>query len=97
MIDIKALAEQVSDEPSFTKFISALAADWEEERRKEAASPSSPYGAGANGWQNGTIGAFLERASARAEASQHGTAFYAIPDNPWRRCAHIILAGKEYE
>jgi hypothetical protein len=71
-----------------------LSADWNDERSKEAVAPSAPYGPGANGWENGTIGAFLERAAAWAEASQRGTSFHESPSNPWRRCAHILLAAK---
>jgi hypothetical protein len=53
MTDLRALADQVTDEPSFVQFVLALSADWEDEREKEKASPSSPYGPGANGWENG--------------------------------------------
>jgi hypothetical protein len=97
MTDLRALADEVSDEPSFVAFLSALSADWNDERSKEAVTPSSPYGAGANGWENGTIGDFLGAAAAWAEASQCGTPRYDPPSNPWRRCAHILLAGKFYE
>ncbi len=97
MGDLQALADAVSDEPSFRRFLDALSEDWKDERRKEAVAPSSPYGPGANGWENATIGAFLESAAAWAEASASGTPHYAPPDNPWRRCAHILLAGKHYE
>jgi len=97
MIDLHALAERVDDEASLLRFIAALSEDWEDERRKEAVSPSSPYGPGANGWENGTIGAFLERAGSWAEATSQGTEFYAPPTNAWRRVADILLAGKFYE
>ena len=97
MVDPDALADQVIDEPSFVRFVSALADDWEDERQKEAVTPSSPYGPGANGWQNGTIGQFLEAGAAWAEATERGTPFYKPPENPWRRCAQILLAGKFYE
>jgi hypothetical protein len=97
MTDLHAQADQVDDEASLLRFINALAEDWQDERRKEAAAPSSPYGPGANGWENGTIGAFLERAGSWAEASSRGMAFYSPPTNVWRRVAHILLAGKFYE
>ncbi len=63
MIDLKALADQVVDEATLREFMIALADDWDDEREKEKVSPSSPYGPGANGWENGTISAFLERAA----------------------------------
>jgi hypothetical protein len=96
-LDLRAMANEVSDEASFIRFLAALADDWEHERRKEAVAPSSPYGPGANGWENGTIGAFLESAAAWAESTANGTPFYETPDNPWRRCAQVLLAGKSYE
>ena len=95
--NLQELADAVVDERTFVRFIAALAEDWEDECRKEAEHPSSPYGPGANGWENGTIGAFLESASAWADASKQDSQFYAVPSNPWRRAAHILLAGKFYE
>jgi len=94
---LRILEEEVSDEESFIRFVVALAEDWEDERKKEASHPSSPYGPGANGWENGTIGAFLEAASAWAQASKGGTQFYSPPANVWRRFAQILHAGKFYE
>lgn len=91
------LAEAVVDEATFVEFMFALSEDWEDEGRKEAEHPSSPYGPGANGWENGTIGAFLERAASWAEASRGGLPRYEVPSNPWRRAAQILLAGKFYE
>ena len=96
-LDLHAMANEVSDEASFVTFLAALAEDWEHERRKEAVAPSSPDGPGANGWENATIGAFLESAAAWAEVTANGTPFYKTPDNPWRRCAQVLLAGKSYE
>ena len=105
MNDLHALADAVVDELSLIRFVFALAEDWEDERRKESVTPSSPYGPGANGWENGTIGAFLESAASWADSTRLGLADrtplgqppYQPPDNPWRRCAHILLAGKFYE
>ena len=97
MSDLQSLADQVVDEQTFLNFVNALAEDWEDERQREAIAPSSPYEPGANGWENATIGAFLERAASWAGATTRGTPFYAPPENTWRRCAHILLAGKFYE
>lgn len=95
--DLRDLARAVCDEATFIGFVRALGEDWEDEQTKEALSPSSPYGPGANGWENGSIGAFLESASAWADASINGLPGYAVPSNPWRRCAEILLMGKHYE
>jgi hypothetical protein len=95
---LRAAVEAVVDETSFITFLKALAEDWELERETERIQPSSPYSPGALGWENGTIGSFLERASAWAEASAGGlTSGYKPPPNPWRRCAQIIYMGKIYE
>ncbi len=91
------LRDAVRDETSFVRFLKALAADRADEVNQEEASPSSPYGPGVNGWENWTIEHFLESASAWAEDSKNGFDSYAKPENPWKRCADILLAGKSYE
>lgn len=94
---LKAALDAVNDEQSFLHFLQALGEDWVDEQQKELANPSSPYGPGANGWENGTIGAYLEAAVAWGEASVDGLRFYEKPSNPWRRAAQILHAGKLYE
>lgn len=97
VIDLHALADIVNDEKDFLAFLAALAADWQKEKDIEALKPSSPYGADALGWENGTVGAVLEAAARWGEASIAGLPLYEKPTNPWRRAAHILLAGKFYE
>ena len=89
--------EAVTDEASLVEFISALAADREDEVAKEKLHPSSPCGRGVNGWENITIESFLEAASAWAEDSRNGLSAFPKEQNPWRRCAAILYAGKTYE
>jgi hypothetical protein len=89
--------DAVIDEQSFIAFLRELAADWTDERAKETITPSSPYGPGANGWENGTIGQYLDAAAEWAEASTKGLEFYDPPSNAWRRCADILYCGKIYE
>jgi len=91
------VASAVSDEESFLGFIEALRDDRSEEAAIEATHPSNPYGPGALGWENGSIEAFLDAASAWGRATAHATDTYAVPENPWRRAAQIICAGKFYE
>jgi hypothetical protein len=95
--DLQTLADEVTDEASFLEFVTALGSDWDDEQAKEAQSPSSPFGAGANGWENGTIGAFLDGAATWGKASVNGLPFYKRPENPWQRAAQILYAGKCYE
>jgi len=96
-IDLHALANQLVDEESFIVFISALAADWREEREIEALRPQPPFSSGALGWENGSIGTFLETAAAWGESSAKGLPHYSKPSNHWGRAAHILLAGKFYK
>ncbi len=95
--DLHALADAVFDEYSFLQFLEALASDWEAAQRQERTAPGSPYGPGALGWENGTVGAMLSAAVAWGQASASGLVHYETPDNPWRRAAHLLHAGKFYE
>jgi hypothetical protein len=98
--------DAVVDEETFVRFLKVLAEDRADEVEKEKQNPSSPYGPGANGWENGSIEAFLDAAAAWAEdlpdpspmmVNGISVAGYTKPDNPWTRCADIIYAGKFYE
>ena len=87
---------EVIDEQTFLKFLQLLAFDWKKEQAFEAENVSSPYSSGALGWENGTIGQFLESAAACGidQLSKGGLGPNA---NPWRKAAAIIYAGKIYE
>lgn len=91
--------QEVNDERSFLRFVTSLGHNRADEVAKEATSPSSPWGPGANGWENGTIESFLLAAATWAGASAKGLelADYEVPSNPWKRCAEILYAGKTYE
>lgn len=95
--DLFAICDSVHDEESFLEFLRVLMADREREIEIEKKSPSSPYGAGALGWQNWSIEDFLESAIAWAETTSKSTELRANPENPWSRAAQILLAGKIYE
>jgi hypothetical protein len=95
--DLYELRDEVCDEATFLEFVTALCADWSDERAKAEVTPIPPGGAGANGWENGTIGDFLGAAAAWGEATRDGTPFYTPSTNVWRRCADILHAGKFYE
>lgn len=94
--DLQSKLDAVKDEDSFVAFLSALATDRADEVVKEEGIFSSPYGPGANGWDNGTIEAYLGAAAAWAEDWKRSPR-YLPPANPWKRCAEILLAGKRYE
>ena len=91
------LVEKVHDEASFIDFLEALTDDKVEDDRLEAEKPSSPFGRSAKVWENGTIANFLDAAVRWGHSSINGMAEYEKPDNPWRRAAEIIHAGKFYE
>ena len=92
-----AVLDSVRNEETFTAFIHALAADKADENRKEKFKASSPYGPGTNGWENGSIEAFLDAAAAFSTDWKDHPEGLPKTDNPWKRCARIIYAGKYYE
>ncbi|SEK31926.1 hypothetical protein SAMN05216359_101411 [Roseateles sp. YR242] len=96
-MDLHALAEKVEDEAGFLRFLAALATDWGADHDAETGQPSNPYGSEGLGWENGTLGAFLDAAATWGQASTHGLPRYEKPANPWRRMADVLLAGKYYE
>lgn len=92
------LAEQVDSKEKFIAFVSALAADREAEVEIERERPSSPYGSGARGWENGSIEAFLGAMSAWAAGGYGHTGEPHVTDQPsWRTFAKILHSGKFYE
>src|SRR6266404_3613382 len=95
--DMFNIASRVQDEKSFLDFLELLAADRQDEVRMEQAKPSSPYGAGVKGWENGSIEDFLEAASAWGKVTASRDSGAKRSENPWQRCAQILSAGKFYE
>jgi hypothetical protein len=95
--NLQTLLDSVADERSFLQFLEALATDWKDEQQKEHTNPSSPYGPGPNGWENDTIGEYLDAAVRWGEDSIGGLEFYENPTNSWKRAAQILYMGKLYE
>ena len=95
--DLISAADAVVDERGFIRLLQLMALDRQDEEQKELAAPSPPYAAGANGWENGSVTAFLDAAAAWAEATQHTSNLKAGPSDIWRRAAKIIVAGAFYE
>jgi hypothetical protein len=96
-MELHEQADAVHDGHTLLEFVKALVADREDELAKEPLSPSSPNGAGANGWQNGTIEGFLSAASAWAESTKFGKTQGLSDTNPWRQFAAFLYCGKIYE
>lgn len=89
--------ENVVDCDTFLEFVKALIEDWEADYaeiiRKKKLNFYSPVGDNSE-WQNGSIGQYLEAASAWAEALKKER----MPENPtWRTFAEFLYAGKIYE
>jgi hypothetical protein len=91
--ELHELAEAVTDEASFLRFVSALRADREAADRGHR----DPSGIDALGWQNDTIEAFLEAALAWAEDSDFGRRVQLVDVSPWKRFAAFLYCGKIYE
>lgn len=89
--------DAVHDRESFLAFVWALAADRRASVAAEEASPSSPYGPQAGGWENITIEAFLEAAAAWAASSGMGERQGLPPGPSWRAFANFLYCGKIYE
>ena len=87
----------VIDEKSFLNFILSLSENRSIETKIEKENPSSPFGAGALGWENGSIESFLDAAAEWGKASLNGLQDLPKSENIWRRCADILYAGKFYE
>jgi len=96
-MELHELADGVCDQRSFLQFVRALVADREDEIIKGREKPSSPYGPGANGWENGTIEAFLDAALRWAEDSEFGKSERVPDQNPWRQFSIFLYCGKTYE
>ncbi len=89
--------ENVVDCDTFLEFVKALIEDWEADEAeiisKKKLNIYSPAWDNSE-WQNGSIGQYLEAASAWAEAIKEER----MPENPtWRTFAEFLYAGKIYE
>jgi hypothetical protein len=92
-MELEQLVNQVNSKETFLEFVRALAADWDEEQQLEKKSSSNPFGRGAKGWENGSIGSFLDAMQAWMVDSREKVS--TTPD--WKTFARILLAGKFYE
>lgn len=90
------IADSVETEIDFLNFLETLMQDRQDEEQKEKANPSSPYTSVTNGWENGSISTFLDAAMSWGKESENIPS-YTKPENPWKRAAHILHAGKFYE
>jgi hypothetical protein len=95
--ELEQLLELVTDRDSFLAFAGALVADRVDEVEQEKQTPSSPYGPGANGWENSTIEAFLDAALAWARSTRMGQTQGLAAEPSWKAFAVFLYSGKVYE
>jgi len=94
---LNEIAEVVCDEKSFLEFVNALIDDRNHAIKAEKQRPSSPYGPDAGGWENISIEDYLAAALSWAEDSNFGLNQSLNTNNPWKRFALSLYAGKIYE
>jgi hypothetical protein len=92
MTNVEKKLALVADRDSFFAFVRALIEDREDEISKDSIKPSNPYGASANGWENGTIETYLDAALSWAEDSQG-----LCREPSWKAFAQFLYSGKIYE
>jgi hypothetical protein len=96
-MSLREKLDNVTDFDTFLEFVKALIEDWEAEeaeidRQKKLNIYNPMYTA--QEWQNGSIGQYLDAASAWAEAVKDER----MPENPtWKTFAWFLYAGKSYE
>jgi hypothetical protein len=91
-MDLNDWLEKVNSKETFLQFVKALKEDKIDEDEKEKVTPPSPYGPGANGWENGSIATFLDAVEAFGQDS------HLISNEPnWKNFALLLYAGKFYE
>lgn len=96
MDELDILFDNVTDRHTFLIFVKALMEDKIIEDSIEENSPSSPYSAGARGWENNTIANYLESCIAWTEDSLGQK--MGLPETPsWQSFAAFLYAGKFYE
>lgn len=94
--NLDELLKAVVDRDSFLAFVKALVADRLDKVANEKENPSSPWGAGAIGWEHDTIEGYLDAGVAWMEDSQ-GTAWELPPEPSWKSFATFLYRGKRYE
>ena len=92
-MELHEMIEKVDSKESFLQFVAALRADWETSQAEERLHRSSPYSAAARGWENTSLGPFLEAMQAWAEDTGERVPSQAS----WRTFAQLLLAAKSYE
>ena len=92
---LNELLDQVTDFPSFLRFVEVLANERMEAEKLERADPERYRWSGALGWQNTCISTFLRGGIAYAQSPAE-----IVDENPpgtWGDLATFLYFGKIYE
>jgi len=87
----------VHDRDSFLELVAALVTDRRASVASEQATPSSPYGPDAGGWENVTIESFLVAAFRWTESTGMGVTQWLPPEPSWEALSAFLNCGKVYE
>jgi hypothetical protein len=97
-MDLYEMAEKVDSKESFLRFVQALAEDAVAVNASPKRTKDGKLNLSPQGWENGSIAAFLEAMSAWAAADLAHTEQPCVSDKPsWQSFARILHSGKFYE
>ena len=89
---LEHLIQRVNSKDTFLEFLKALESNWTKDQELREGAQLAPFLPGPSGWENLSVGGFLEAMHAWACDSQW------LDDEPsWRMFAELLLAGKGYE
>ena len=89
-MDLDKILERVNSKETFFELVNALKKDKEDEDENEKITPPSPYSSGVNGWENGSIPAFLDAIHAFGQDNDE-------IQLDWKSFALLLYSGKFYE
>lgn len=92
--DLTAMANSVTTQADFLRFVKALLADWGA-AEAPGESHTTPTFVGVDAWEHDTIDGFLSAMIRWMEDTDHSRRYEALPD--WKLFAFALLAGSRYE
>ncbi len=97
-MELCEMADKVNSKESFLRFVEALARDAEAVNTASGRTADGKTDLNPNGWENGSIAAFLDAMSAWAAATHGLNGEPMVSEQAsWRSFARILHAGKFYE
>ena len=97
-MNLHEMVEKVDSKESFIRFVQALTADAEIAAAAPKLTTGGKLNLSPNGWENGSIAAFLEAMAAWAAANSGTNGKPMVSEQAsWRSFAAILHSGKFYE